>query len=118
MNHIAAFSHKIALWVSDDATMCKMFPGSLDKGALKWFQSLKPRSIRSWNQLATEFVRHYIANSRDAVSLDTLFGLRKEKSESLRRFANRFMECYAEIDGCDEKTAITAFKRAILFESS
>ena len=51
-DHIQHYQHSMTLWVGNESLMCKVFPSSLGDLALKWFSRLKPRSIRSFRELA------------------------------------------------------------------
>ncbi|XP_038688801.1 uncharacterized protein LOC119987960 [Tripterygium wilfordii] len=108
--HISAYSRKMALWTNRDGLMCKMFPSSLGTTVIKWFHQLPENSVSSWKELAQIFVARFIANSRDPTTLDTLFALHLRKGESLRTYASRYSNTYADIEDCDVKTAVTTFK--------
>lgn len=113
VSHVSMYANKMALWESNDALMCKLFPSCLGKVAIRWFHSLHSDSVRSWSQLARKFVSHFIANSRESATIDSLYAIRMRKDESLRQFAARFMERYSDINECDAKSAIGAFKLAL-----
>ncbi|XP_038707286.1 uncharacterized protein LOC120002597 [Tripterygium wilfordii] len=107
--HISAYTHKMALWAGRDGLMCKMFPSSLGTTAMKWFHQLPENSVSSWRELARIFVGRFIANSRDPVTSDALFDLHLRRGESLRAYAARYSDTYADIEDCDERTAVATF---------
>ncbi|XP_038678411.1 uncharacterized protein LOC119979860 [Tripterygium wilfordii] len=51
----------------------------------------------------------FIANIRDPTTLDTLFALHLRKGESLKTYASRYLDTYADIEDCDEKTTVATF---------
>ncbi|XP_038688681.1 uncharacterized protein LOC119987854 [Tripterygium wilfordii] len=107
--HISTYTHKMALWAGRDELMCKMFPSSLGTTAMKWFHQLPENSVSSWREVARIFVGRFIANSRDPATLDTLFALHLRRGESLRAYAARYLDTYADIEDCDERTAVATF---------
>ncbi|XP_038702597.1 uncharacterized protein LOC119999152 [Tripterygium wilfordii] len=108
--HISAYTHKMALWADRDRLICKMFPSSLGTTAMKWFHQLLENSVSSWRELARIFVARLIANSRDPATLDTLFALHLRRGESLWAYAARYSDTYADIEDCDERTAVATFR--------
>ncbi|XP_038716012.1 uncharacterized protein LOC120009469 [Tripterygium wilfordii] len=107
--HISAYTHKMALWAGRDGLMCKMIPSSLGTTAMKWFHQLSENSVSSWRELAQIFVARFIANSRDPATLDTLFALHLRRGESLRAYTAKYSDTYADIEDCDERTAVATF---------
>ncbi|XP_038719951.1 uncharacterized protein LOC120012580 [Tripterygium wilfordii] len=90
--------------------MCKMFLSSLGTTAMKWFHQLPENSVSSWRELTRIFVARFIANSRDPATLDTLFALHMRRGESLRTYAVKYSDTYADIEDCDERIAVATFR--------
>ena len=52
----------------------------------------------------------FITSTNVKKEVDSLLGLRRARSESLRQYAARYWDLYNEIDECDQKIAVTSFK--------
>ena len=63
----------MAFWIENKALMCKLFLAILGDRTSKRFQDLPVNSISSWKDLAKDFVARYITNSKEPVTLDSLF---------------------------------------------
>ncbi|MCI59407.1 hypothetical protein A2U01_0080662, partial [Trifolium medium] len=46
------------------AIRCRLFPTTLRKGAMAWYQSMSPESVSSWKDLTEQFRRHFTASRR------------------------------------------------------
>ncbi|MCI56163.1 hypothetical protein A2U01_0077414 [Trifolium medium] len=44
------------------AIRCRLFPTTLSKTAMAWYQRLAPQSVSSWKDLAEQFCRHFTAS--------------------------------------------------------
>ncbi|MED6135236.1 hypothetical protein PIB30_044451 [Stylosanthes scabra] len=76
------FRSRMYLAGASDATRCKAFPLTLTKAAQIWFDSLPPRSITSFEELAKKFLNNSQFRRRRSNTL-------RAYSESSRRKANR-----------------------------
>jgi hypothetical protein len=90
--------------------MCWLFPSSLGEVALRWFNQLGRRTIKSWIQMAEAFVARFITNSRKTREMDALLTMKLEDNETIKEYSTRFWETYNDIDGCDEEVAVRTFK--------
>jgi hypothetical protein len=70
--------------------MCRLFPFSLGKVALQWFNQLGRRTVRSWRQMAEAFVARFITNSRRPKGMDSLMTMKLGDNESIKDYATRF----------------------------
>ncbi|MCI59579.1 hypothetical protein A2U01_0080834, partial [Trifolium medium] len=66
------------------AVRCRLFPTTLRKGVMTWYQSLAPQSLSSWKDLTEQFCRHFAASRRHPKSVATLEAIFQGKDESLR----------------------------------
>ena len=64
VEHVSQFNQKMAIYLQNEALMCKVFPSSLGPMAMRWFNSLKTNSIGSYKQLTQAFCSRFITNSR------------------------------------------------------
>ncbi|RWW09104.1 hypothetical protein GW17_00027426 [Ensete ventricosum] len=62
--HIIAFRAHMVMYVISDVLMCQAFPITLRGPARMWYNSLKPFSISSFNQLAKEFKFNFPASAK------------------------------------------------------
>ncbi|QHO12292.1 uncharacterized protein DS421_15g505670 [Arachis hypogaea] len=58
-HHLSNFKSWMYLVDASDATRCKAFPTMLTKVAIKWFDSLLPRSITCFDDLARKFLTRF-----------------------------------------------------------
>lgn len=63
--HMDAFKSRMALARASDPVKCQVFPITLKKVALKWFNSLPSRFINRFSDLSSLFLAHsQLENSR------------------------------------------------------
>ena len=89
-DHLDHFNDLMELHMVSDLAKCKVFIVTLSNGAKKWFRSLTPGSVTSWQQLSTSFMRQFQATKQFAVSLAHLGNVKQQEGESLKSFLNRF----------------------------
>ncbi|XP_015962029.1 uncharacterized protein LOC107486000 [Arachis duranensis] len=58
-HHLSNFKSRMYLADASDATRCKAFPTTLLKAAMKWFDSLPPRSVTSFEDLLRKFLMRF-----------------------------------------------------------
>jgi hypothetical protein len=92
IGHINHFRQGMALHLSNDALMCRMFPSSLGPMSLRWFNHLQHSSIHSWDELAEAFVSWFITNSKKSKEFDSLLSMRMKDSESLKSYSSGYWE--------------------------
>ncbi|PWG73999.1 hypothetical protein DF186_20165, partial [Enterococcus hirae] len=57
--YLSNFKSRMYLADVSDATRCKVFPIILSKAAMKWFDSLFPRSIISFEDFSRKFLMRF-----------------------------------------------------------
>ena len=62
VNHIFNFQHKMALEMRNEAILCKVFSTMLTGPALTWFKQLPKKSVDSFEELCTQFIKQYNSN--------------------------------------------------------
>ena len=100
----------MSFYSGEDGLMCKIFPSSLGEAGLLWFDRLSRGSISSWRDLSTAFQARFITSTKVKKEVDSMLGLRRARSESLRQYAARYWDLYNEIEECGKKIAVTSFK--------
>ncbi|CAL8133120.1 unnamed protein product [Prunus armeniaca] len=101
------------LYKAEDALMCKVFAMTLQGAAQDWFHTLPSGSISSFKELAYVFTKEYTSYRSIKKNPDHLFNLHKKSNESLRDYIKRFKAEMANIVGCDDQIAFSAFKRGL-----
>ncbi|XP_034208408.1 uncharacterized protein LOC117622007 [Prunus dulcis] len=93
--------------------MCKVFAMTLRGAAQDWFHTLPSGSINSFKELTYVFTKEYTSYRTIKKNPDHLFNLRKKPEESLRDYIKRFKAEKANIVGCDDQIASSAFKKGL-----
>nr|XP_027067329.1 uncharacterized protein LOC113692926 [Coffea arabica] len=97
------------LQTAADEIRCKTFPMFLKGRARLWFQGLVPGSIRSFSELARQFVAQFIFSKTYSKNAAHLMAIRQKPDESLRNFMTRFNTESLQIMDKDEKVVMAAF---------
>ncbi|MCH95750.1 hypothetical protein A2U01_0016732, partial [Trifolium medium] len=84
------------------AIRCRLFPLTLRKGAMTWYQNLAPQSITSWKDLKEQFCRHFTASRRQPKSVAILEATYQGKDESLRIYIERFNKEVVDVTTTDD----------------
>ena len=116
--HIGHYQQTMALSRYNDPLMCRPFPSSLGKVAMRWFNQLGRRTINSWDQMAEAFVARFITNSRKTREMDALLTMKLQDNETIKDYSTRFWETYNDIDGYTEDVAIKTFKLGLPIDTS
>ncbi|XP_020409527.1 uncharacterized protein LOC109946393 [Prunus persica] len=101
------------LYKTDDALMCKVFMMTLREAAQDWFHTLPSASIGNFKELAFIFTKEYTSYKTVRKHADHLFNLRNKPDESLRDYLKRFKAEKANIIGCNDQVASSAFKKGL-----
>ncbi|CAL8091137.1 unnamed protein product [Prunus armeniaca] len=101
------------IYKAEDALMCKVFAMTLQGAAQDWFHTLPSGSISSFKELAYVFTKEYSSYRSIKKNPDHLFNMHKKSNESLRDYIKRFKAERANIVGCDDQIAFSAFKRGL-----
>ncbi|CAL8077952.1 unnamed protein product [Prunus armeniaca] len=112
-SHLKHFKCLMILHKAEDALMCKVFAMTLQGAAQDWFHILPSGSISSFKELAYVFTKEYTSYRSIKKNPDHLFNLHKKSNESLRDYIKRFQAERANIVGCDDQIAFSAFKRGL-----
>ncbi|KAL6282818.1 hypothetical protein ACE6H2_013747 [Prunus campanulata] len=101
------------LYKADDALMCKVFAMTLRGAAQDWFHTLPSASIGNFKEFALIFTKEYTSYKTVRKHADHLFNLHKKPDESLRDYLRRFKAEKANIIGCNDQVASSAFKKGL-----
>ncbi|XP_057755875.1 uncharacterized protein LOC130975059 [Arachis stenosperma] len=96
------------MYVSDasDGIRCKIFPTTLTKTAIKWFNSLPPRSITSFDDFARKFLARFSIQNNKTKHAPSLLGIKQGDQESLYSYMERFNKACLEIQNLPTEAAI------------
>lgn len=89
------YSQSIELVGGDDDIKALFFPMALEAIPLQWFDKLKPRSIRSWNDLQRAFCKNFSGIIAHPVTQGEWKSLMQKRGESLRDYSKQFRELRA-----------------------
>ena len=84
VGHLSRYRQSMALHISNDPLMCRIFPSSLGEVGLQWFDRLDHRSIRSWQEMSESFTARFITNTRKPKEIDALLALKMKAGETLK----------------------------------
>ncbi|XP_008227357.1 PREDICTED: uncharacterized protein LOC103326882 [Prunus mume] len=112
-SHLKHFKSVMMLHKADDALMCKVFTMTLGGAAHDWFHTLPSGSITSFKELAYVFTKEYTSYRMINKNPNHLYNLCKKSDESLRDYIKRFKAETANIVGCDDWIASSAFKKGL-----
>ncbi|XP_057725405.1 uncharacterized protein LOC130941056 [Arachis stenosperma] len=105
-HHLSNFKSRMYLADASDATRCKAFPTTLSKAAMKWFDSLPPRSITSFEDLSRKFLMRFSIQKDKVKHAPSLLGVKQEVGESLRAYMERFNKACLEIQDLPTEAVI------------
>ncbi|XP_010501812.1 PREDICTED: uncharacterized protein LOC104779119 [Camelina sativa] len=75
---------------SQNYSMCKLFPFSLEDKASRWLKSLPPALIATWEECKAAFLNHFYTRSRSNLLRSKIQGFRQGKTESFSEGWERF----------------------------
>ena len=84
--------------------------------AMRWFDALEERLIRSFEELTMAFGARFVTCSRFPKPLDSILFMAVREGETLKTYSDRYWKTYNEIDGNFEDLAIRTFKVGLLTE--
>ncbi|XP_072077934.1 uncharacterized protein [Arachis hypogaea] len=96
-HHLNNFKNQMYLADASDATHCKAFPTTLTKTAMKWFDSLPPRSVTSFDDLSRKFLMRFSIQKDKVKHAPSLLGVKQEVGELLRDYMERFNKACLKI---------------------
>ena len=118
VKHVSQFKQKMAVHSQDEALMCRVFPSSLGPMPMRWFDGLRTNSISSFKKLTQSFCSRFITCSRVPQPLDSLLSMSIREGESVKAYAERYLEMFNEIDDDFDEVVIRTFKVGLPSEHS
>ncbi|KAL4321418.1 hypothetical protein AHAS_Ahas14G0108500 [Arachis hypogaea] len=105
-HHLRNFRSRMYLTEASDATRCKAFPVTLTKTAIKWFDSLPPRSITSFDDLTKKFLARFSIQRDKTNHAPSLLEIKQRDRESLRTYIERFNKACLDIQNLPTEATI------------
>jgi hypothetical protein len=111
---LRVYSQSIELAGGDDDIKALFFPMALEAMPLQWFDKLRPRSIRYWEDLQEAFCNNFAGIITHPMTAAELKGVRQRRGESLREYYRRFEEFRAQVHDITDREVIEASAEGIL----
>ncbi|XP_015945432.1 uncharacterized protein LOC107470549 [Arachis duranensis] len=105
-HHLNNFKSRMYLADAFDDTRCKAFPTTLTKAAMKWFDSLPPRSVTSFNDLSHKFLMRFSIQKDKVKHAPSLLRVKQEIGEPLKDYIERFNKACLEIQDLPTEAVI------------
>ncbi|XP_057745267.1 uncharacterized protein LOC130963137 [Arachis stenosperma] len=105
-HHLSNFKSRMYLADTSDATRCKAFSTTLSKAAIKWFDSLPPRSVTSFEDLSRKFLMRFSIQKDKVKHAPSLLGVKQEVGEPLRDYIEGFNKACLEIKDLSTEAVI------------
>ncbi len=115
--HIGRFDTIMRYRNARGPVKCKLFPLTLSKIALAWFQGLKPNSIGSWSELSRKFSYHFTTSRPQPKSEATLAAIRQGENESLRKYIESFTQEAMLAGGVREEMKMYLLQQGLIKKS-
>lgn len=110
---LRVYSQSIELAGGDDDIKALFFPMVLEAMPLQWFDKLKPRSIRYWEDLQAAFCNNFAGIITHPMIAAELKGVKQRGGESLWDYYRRFGEFRAQLHDITDREVIEAFAEGI-----
>ncbi|RDX73627.1 hypothetical protein CR513_46737, partial [Mucuna pruriens] len=111
--HLQAFQMQVYISGGDDAINYKLFLGTLRGVAMQWFSNLPPRTIHTFNDLATIFASQFATNKAKRLEVANLFDIKQAKGKSFKKYLPRFNSATVHVDDLDQKFFVKAFYKGL-----
>src|SRR3954470_18175457 len=113
-SHLRMYVRKMAAYANDQKLMMHFFQDSLSGASVDWYMQLEKSHIRSWNDLANTFLKHYKYNLDMAPNRMQLQNLSQKKEESFKEYAQRWRELASRVQPpLLEKELVDMFMRTL-----
>jgi hypothetical protein len=99
--HVSKFIDSMGPYAGDGDLCIREFSKSLDDRAYTWYTTLRPGSVRSWDDMVEMFCEKYF-QAEEKVTLVNLHGTKQGNGEDLLKYIHRFhdmsLDCYANYE--------------------
>ncbi|KAJ1379609.1 Retrotransposon gag domain [Sesbania bispinosa] len=102
--HLMCFLNDLGIHRDDKGLRLKEFSKSLAERAFTWYVKLRPRSIRTWEELPAEFYEKFL-EGEGAIHIIDLGRVKQKSGESLvafvKRYRDRDLQCKETLPNAD-----------------
>ena len=116
MEHVSRFIHTIGPYAGDKELCLREFAKSVVNRAYTWYTTLRPRSIKTWDEIMERFCAKYYP-SEDKVTFQNFQMVRQRPGEDpvqfLKRFEDVSLDCYEDHE---EKELVESYISNMLFD--
>ena len=88
--HLRLYSTVMRAHEIDDAQLVALFPMSLSGATQRWFDSVEPSRLRTWEDVAHEFLTQFAFSADIDVSRQELEATTQRPNESISSFVTRW----------------------------
>ena len=103
----------MALETRNEVILCKVFSTRLVGPALAWLRQLPEKSIDSFEDLCTHFIKQYNNNRQQQKAMGDLHRLVQNEDETPQQYLTRFMEVMNMIYDADSVAATRSFIKGL-----
>ncbi|XP_050233440.1 uncharacterized protein LOC126681927 [Mercurialis annua] len=114
-DHTSRFTATMGLLSVSDAILRRVFPTTLTGTAQRWYNKLKPGSVKSFTSLSTEFLNRYLTNIPAKTTTSILRSCIQEEGETLRSYIEQFNKQAMKIDNLNVDMATEALREGTRF---
>ncbi|XP_050217777.1 uncharacterized protein LOC126668631 [Mercurialis annua] len=114
-DHTSRFTATMGLLSVTNAILCRVFPTTLTGTTQRWYNKLKPGSIKSFAALSTEFLNRYLTNIPVKTTTSILRSCIQQEGETLRSCIKRFNKQAMKIDNLNVDMATETLREGTLF---
>ncbi|VFQ79831.1 unnamed protein product [Cuscuta campestris] len=108
-DHLAAYQTHMLMRAVEDEIQCRLFVGTLEGPAVKWFLTLSNGTIDCFKDLAQLFLNAYEGRFQPKKHFTHLFSLKQKEGETNTELVQRWNEAINEVEPMDDKTSIALF---------
>ncbi|VFQ70687.1 unnamed protein product [Cuscuta campestris] len=112
-DHLAAYQTHMLMHAVEDEIQCRLFVGTLEGPAVKWFITLPNGTIDCFKDLAQLFLNAYGGSFQPKKHFTHLFSLKQREGETNSELVQRWNEAINEVEPMDDKTSIALFMNVL-----
>ena len=113
LDHIETYRTWMNVRRASASLKCQAFPLTLTGATRQWYQSLKPGTIGSFEQLKGEFLSRFIGSKTRKKDKTHLLSLKQGNDESLKKYIDRFSEGMNLIDKFTDSDVLSALREGL-----
>ena len=116
MEHVSRFAHTMGPYAGDRESCLREFAKSLVDRVYSWYTTLRPRSIKIWDEMMERFCAKYYPGE-DKVTFQSFQMVRKRPGEDLVQFIKRFEDLSLDFNrDHEEKELVETYISNMLFK--